>query len=81
MKTRYRRLLLHFLIELTIYAILVTVYFFLVLRFLGQPLTDLFDADLRVYAGAALLLIVVQSVALEQLTAYLIRLMGLERLE
>ena len=81
MKASTKRLLRNFLIEMAIYGVLLTIYFFLVLRFLGEPLSNLFELNPVVYAGASLLLIVAQSVLLERVTAYLVRLLGLERLE
>jgi hypothetical protein len=63
-------LLRNFAIELVVYAILVAAYFFLVLRTLGPWLTDLYDNNLRVYAVAALVLIVVQAVILEAVTSF-----------
>jgi len=44
-------------------------------------LTDLYYSNLRVYAIAALVLIVVQAVFLEWITSFLIERLGLERLE
>lgn len=81
MKGSTKKLLLNFLIEIVLYALLLFVYFMLVLRFLGQPLQRLFELNLLVYAGATLLLIVAQSVLLERVTSFLIDWLGLERLE
>lgn len=81
MKGRTKRLLRNFLIELVLYGLLLTAYFYFVLRYLGRPLFDLFHLNPLIYAGATLLLIVVQSVLLERVTSYLIRWSGLERLE
>lgn len=63
-----------FAIELVIYAVLVIVYFFLVLHLLGQWLYHLEVHHRYLYAGLALLLIVGQAVLLERLTTFLIRL-------
>ncbi|MCA9874163.1 MAG: hypothetical protein H6659_06555 [Ardenticatenaceae bacterium] len=82
MKSKTRRLLIrNFLVELLVYAILLVVYFLLVLRFLGAPLNQLFHLNPVVYAGASLLLIVVQGVALEWITSFLVSRLGLEKLE
>jgi len=81
MNTSAKRLLRNFFIELVIYGALLAVYFFLVLRYLGRPLNDLFHLDPLIYAIATLLLIVAQSVVLERVTSYLVRMLGLERLE
>ena len=64
-----------FAIELVIYALLVTAYFFLVLHFLGQWLYQLEIHHRYFYAGLAILLIVGQAVLLEGLTTFLIRLL------
>ena len=63
-----------FAIELVIYAVLVIVYFFLVLHLLGQWLYELEIQHRYLYAGLAILLIVGQAVLLEGLTTFLIRL-------
>jgi hypothetical protein len=81
MKGRTKRLLRNFLLELILYGALLAAYFFFVLRFLRRPLFDLFHLNPLVYAGATLILIVVQSVLLERVTSYLIRWLGLERVE
>ena len=47
-----------FLIELVLYGFLVVGYFFIVLRYLGDPLARLFQENLKYYAIASLLLIV-----------------------
>ena len=54
-----------FSIELPIYAVLVAWYVFLVLYFLGHWLFQLFHTDRKVYAAAALALIVGQGFLLE----------------
>jgi len=57
-----------------LYAVLVTIYFFLVLHFLNDWLKKLFDQPNRTaYAVVALVLIVVQGVALEALTSWSLR--------
>jgi hypothetical protein len=62
-----------FATELVIYAVLVTVYFFLVLHLLGDWLYRL-DIQHRVsYAVVALLLIIGQAVVLDGLTTVLFR--------
>lgn len=81
MKGSMKRLLLNFLIEIVLYAVLLFIYFMVVLRFLGAPLNRLFQLDLLIYAIATLLLILAQSVLLERVTSFLIDWLGLERLE
>jgi len=62
-----------FATELAIYAVLVTIYFFLVLHLLGNWLYRL-DMQHRVlYAVVALLLIAGQAVVLDALTTVLFR--------
>ena len=76
-----RTLIRNFAIEVLIYGVLVLGYFFLVLRYLGQPLEGLYTSNLVVYAFVALALIVIQGVVLEFVTSFLINRLGLERLE
>lgn len=61
-----------FLLELIVYAALVTVYFFAVLHFLGTWLNDIFHENRRLYAVVALVLIVAQGVVLETVTTALL---------
>ena len=72
MKTETRNPLRSFLIELFAYAAVVVVYFYLVLRFLGGWLVELFLHERRLYAVAALMLIICQGVLLEILTRVLL---------
>ncbi len=58
--------------EIVLYAILVTGYFFLVLHFLGGWLKTLFDTDKPLYAVTALLLMIGQGVLLELFTTRLL---------
>lgn len=81
MKGSTKKLLRNFAIEMLVYAALVTVYFLLVLRTLGDWLTELYDNNLPLYAVVALALIVAQGVMLEWLTGILVERLGLERLE
>ena len=62
-----------FLIELAIYIVFVTVYFFLVLHFLAGWLQDLHLHHLSLYAFMAILLIIGQAVLLESVTTALLR--------
>jgi hypothetical protein len=61
-----------FLLELVVYAALVTAYYLLVLHLLGNTLRDIFQNDRRLYAGLALALIVTQGFLLEVLTRVLL---------
>ena len=76
-----RKLIRNFAVEVLVYAVLVVGYFFLVLRYLADPLKQLFDENLILYAFVALGLIVVQGAALEIITSFLLNRLGLERLE
>ncbi|HEY46452.1 MAG: hypothetical protein AMJ88_01965 [Anaerolineae bacterium SM23_ 63] len=64
-------------LELVIYAPLVTLYFFIVLRTANDWLTNLFTASSTGYAIVAVLLIVGQGAMLEILTSWLLRRFGL----
>ena len=79
--SRAKRLLLHFLVELLRYALLLVVYFLAALRYLGNPMSQLFYSNLWVYAFATLFLIVVQSVFLEWVTSFLVKRLGLDKVE
>jgi hypothetical protein len=77
----WRRMLRSFLVELLVYAVLVFVYFVLVLRFLGGPLSMLFHDDLLIYAFASLGLIVAQGSVLDLAVIFILELLGLDRIE
>jgi len=62
-----------FVFELAIYAVLVTIYFFLVLHLLGNWLYRLDMQHRILYAVVALLLIAGQAVVLDALTTVLFR--------
>ena len=65
-------------LELVIYGVLVTAYFFLVLHYLGGWLKDMFDTHRQGYALVALALIIGQGVVLEILTSFLVKLIPLK---
>jgi hypothetical protein len=73
-------LIRNFLVELIVYGVLLVVYFFVALRYLSEPLAQLFQNDLFVYAVIGLGLIVVQAVFLEFVTSLLFDFLGLHRL-
>ena len=79
MHRNWRRWLRNFSIEIGVYAILVVIYFLLVLKFLSEPLTNLFNDNLKIYAILALFLIVGQGVLLELITSFLVERIGLGR--
>jgi hypothetical protein len=64
-----------FLVELAVYAVFVTAYFFLVLHFLVGWLQDLHLNHLKLYALVAIALIIGQAVLLESVTTWLLRLL------
>jgi hypothetical protein len=76
-----KRLGLNLIIELIIYGGLVTLYFLVVLRYLNEPIKNLFDNNLHFYAIVSLVLIVLQGVLLERLTFYILDWIGLKRFE
>jgi hypothetical protein len=75
MKAEASRTLRAFLIELALYAVLVTVYFFLVLHFLSGWLQNLHLHHVKLYALIAIALIIGQAVVLESVTTWLLRLL------
>jgi hypothetical protein len=64
-----------FAVELAIYAVLVTVYFFLVLHLLGNWLYRLEMQHRIVYAVVAILLIAGQAIVLDAVATLLFRLL------
>ncbi len=73
MKKQETKSLRAFAVELAIYSVLVTVYFFLVLHLLGEWLYHLEAQHRYLYAVVALLLITSQAVALDAVTTLLFR--------
>ena len=63
-----------FLIDLTVYGILVFTYFILVLQFFGTWLTDLFDHHRVGYAVVAIALMVTQAAGLEVISHFVLKL-------
>jgi hypothetical protein len=74
MKKEAIKTLRAFLIELLVYAVLVVVYFFLVLHFLGDTLHRLEHTHRVTYAVVAVLLMIGQAVLLQNITTVLLRL-------
>ena len=74
-KTKVRRNLRVFAVELVIYSGLVTVYFLAVLHFLSDWLVHLETRHIHTYAVVAILLIIGQAVVLEAVTSGLQRLL------
>lgn len=65
-----------FLIELVVYAVLVSVYVLFVIGLLNTWLHGLYDHNKTLYAVVALLLIIGQGVVLETVTTLLLKLVG-----
>jgi len=76
-----KRLVLNLIIEFIIYGGLVALYFLVILRYLNEPIKNLFDNNLTVYAIVSLILIGLQGVLLERLTFYILDWIGLKRFE
>ena len=72
MKPLIKTVLKSFSAELPVYAALVTIYFFLVLHFLGDWLFQLFNSERKLYAIVAVVLIIGQGYVLEILTRVLL---------
>lgn len=80
MKTNIKTLIRNLAMELAVYGMLLVLYFFLVLQFLGDILSRLFESQTVAYAFLGLGLIVAQGVLLEAVTSFLLRLLRLDRL-
>lgn len=81
MEKKTKILIRNFFIELILYGLLLAIYFVTVLNHLNEPFYNIFNQNLWVYAGAALILIVFQAIVLEWITSFLISRLGLEALE
>jgi hypothetical protein len=66
------------LLELLVYSALLVLYFFLVLRYLGDFLENISINHSYLYAGLCLFLIVAQGVVLEAVTSFLLRMLRLD---
>lgn len=75
MKAEARRALLSFLVEMVIYGCLIAGYFFLVLHLLGPSLAEIEKDHIRWYAVLCVALILGQSIVLETITTFLLRLL------
>ena len=64
-----------FVIELAVYAVFVTAYFFLVLHYLSGWLQEMHLNHVKVYALVTVVLIIGQAVFLESVTSWLLRLL------
>ena len=68
-------------LELLVYGILITAYALIALRWVAQPLNQLFHDNLVIYAFVGLALIVVQGALLERITSFLLIRLGLPHSE
>jgi hypothetical protein len=75
MKAEARRTLFSFLVELIVYGFLIAGYFLLVLHLLGPSLAAFAKEHIRLYALLCVALILGQSIVLESITTFLIRLL------
>ncbi len=66
-----RKYLKKLAIELLVYGVLVIAYFFLVLRFLGEPLLALSKQHLLGYALLSLVLVFLQTAGMDHLTTWI----------
>lgn len=81
MKPDKKKLIRVFGLQLLIYAVLVVISLFLILRYLSDWLVALYDQNLALYAVVSLLFIVLQAVLLDWLTIFLMDRFGWEHLE
>lgn len=77
MDSKTRKRLRAFGIQMVIYAVLVTVYLYLVWRYLEMWLLSLYQNNLPLYAVVSLAFIVVQAVVLDTVTTVIMRRLGL----
>jgi len=64
-----------FFLELLLYAILLVVYFTLVLHYLGGWFKELYDHDRDLFAVMALVVMIAQTVGLEIISSFLVWLL------
>lgn len=75
------RAIRNLIVELVVYGALVTLYALSVLQLLADPLADLYEHNMPVYAWVALALIVAQGVVLEEVTSFLLNRLRLTRFD
>jgi hypothetical protein len=76
-----RQFLRVFVAELIIYGILLVVFYFVVVRYLGQPLAVMFRRNLTIYGVITLVLLLFQGSVLDWMTSLIVRLFGFEHYE
>ncbi|HEX5176522.1 MAG TPA: hypothetical protein VFV83_05815 [Chthoniobacteraceae bacterium] len=75
MKADARRALFSFLVEMVVYGFFIACYFLLVLHLLGPSLAQIEEKHIRFYAVLCVALILGQSIILESITTFLLRLL------
>lgn len=76
-----RLILRNLAIEMVLYGILLVGYFLVVLQYVAEPLADYFNSNLTAYAFIGLGLIIAQAVLLDNIVAFLIKILGLGHVE
>lgn len=76
----FRQMLRNLMIEMLVYGVLLVGYLFIVLEYFSDPIRNLFEQNLPLYAVVGLGLIIVQAVLLEFITSILFDFLGLNRL-
>ncbi|HCU99282.1 MAG TPA: hypothetical protein DGM69_08055 [Chloroflexi bacterium] len=69
------------IIEFTIYGVLVTIYALAALRWVSQPLNQLFNTNIYAYAFVGLVLIIAQCSVLERITSFILERFDLHNSE
>jgi hypothetical protein len=75
------RALRNLIVELVVYGVLVSIYAISVLQLLVDPLANLYNDNMTLYAWLALALIVGQGVVLQEVTSILMDRLRLTRFE
>lgn len=73
------KLFRNLIVEIIIYSLLIFGYYLLVLRWLGDWISSIFNSNLYHYAFAGLGLIFVQAVLLDLVTSFLMKYIKLEQ--
>ena len=69
------------LLEILVNAIISITYFFLLLQFLNQPLTNLFHNDITMYGIVCVLFTITQGFVLDSVTGFMMNILGLHRIK
>ena len=78
-KSKMRQMAKNFLYEVLLYGVVLIIYFYFALRYLGEPLSRLFSANLSLYTLVGFVLILAQAILLESVINFLAKLIGLTR--